>query len=364
MLAKFAVKNYRGFAEKIEWDLSHPSNYEFNPFAVKDGIIKNGIIYGPNGSGKTNFGLAVFDIVNHLTQKEKERDYNLNFAYAGNQNSPVEFYYEFRFRNSRVNYSYKKNYNAELLSEQLAVNDKVIFVRDGNDLVINKYDIEPYRHDEYVNNANKVSIVSALLSTYPIKEDDPLLIMKQFADKMLWFKNLEEDRYVGLRNGSADVEEYIIKNGLIADFEDFLSEVSKQHFTFDKQYAGHERLLWCLIDNVRIPFDIIRSTGTRALEFLFYWITKIDSISLIFIDEFDAFYHYEIAFNLCKKLFGNDCQLFLTSHNTFLMTNDLLRPDCNFILNRNTIKPLCDCTEKELRWGHNIEKLYRGGAFD
>lgn len=44
MLAKFAVKNYRGFAKKIEWDLSKPSNYEFNPFAVKDGN-ENGKLY-------------------------------------------------------------------------------------------------------------------------------------------------------------------------------------------------------------------------------------------------------------------------------------------------------------------------------
>lgn len=40
MLVKFAVKNYRGFANKIEWDLSKPSNYSFNTFAVKDGVIK------------------------------------------------------------------------------------------------------------------------------------------------------------------------------------------------------------------------------------------------------------------------------------------------------------------------------------
>lgn len=40
MLIKFAVKNFRGFAERIEWDLSHPSNYEFNKYAIKDGIIK------------------------------------------------------------------------------------------------------------------------------------------------------------------------------------------------------------------------------------------------------------------------------------------------------------------------------------
>ena len=30
MLVKFAVTNYRGFANRIEWDLSKPSNYSFN----------------------------------------------------------------------------------------------------------------------------------------------------------------------------------------------------------------------------------------------------------------------------------------------------------------------------------------------
>ena len=75
MITRFAVKNYRGFADKIVWDLSHPSSYSFNTNAIKDGVVKNGIIYGPNGSGKTNLGMAVFDIVNHLTQKFKKADY-------------------------------------------------------------------------------------------------------------------------------------------------------------------------------------------------------------------------------------------------------------------------------------------------
>lgn len=52
MLTRFAVKNYRGFADKIEWDLSHPSNYTFNSNAINNGVVKNGIVYGPNGSGK------------------------------------------------------------------------------------------------------------------------------------------------------------------------------------------------------------------------------------------------------------------------------------------------------------------------
>jgi len=44
MLAKFAVKNFRGFTDRIELDLTRHSNYSFNAFAIKDGIIKNGII--------------------------------------------------------------------------------------------------------------------------------------------------------------------------------------------------------------------------------------------------------------------------------------------------------------------------------
>ena len=39
MLTKFAVKNYRGFKNRIEWDLSHPSNYTFNNDAVHNGIV-------------------------------------------------------------------------------------------------------------------------------------------------------------------------------------------------------------------------------------------------------------------------------------------------------------------------------------
>lgn len=83
MLTKFAVKNYRGFADRIEWELSHPGKYDFNTYAIKDDVIKNGIIYGPNGCGKSNFALALFDIENHLSQKWKKQDYYFNYVYAG-----------------------------------------------------------------------------------------------------------------------------------------------------------------------------------------------------------------------------------------------------------------------------------------
>ena len=121
MLIKFAVKNFRGFAERIEWDLSHPSNYEFNKYAVKDGIIKNGIIYGPNGSGKTNFSVALFDIVNHLTQKFKKPEYYQNFVYGGDTSLNVDFEYVFKFNKQEVEYLYSKNVFGVLVKETLVV---------------------------------------------------------------------------------------------------------------------------------------------------------------------------------------------------------------------------------------------------
>ena len=123
MLAKFSVKNYRGFSERIEWDLATPNNYEFNTEVIKDGIIKNGIIYGPNGSGKTNFGLALFDIVNHLGQKWRKLDYYANFVYVGKLNVPVEFEYVFKDADRIINYCYSKNNIGQLLTEKAVLSD-------------------------------------------------------------------------------------------------------------------------------------------------------------------------------------------------------------------------------------------------
>ena len=56
--------------------------------------------------------------------------------------------------------------------------------------------------------------------------------------------------------------------------------------------------------------------------------------------------------------------MFMSSHNTMLLGNDLLRPDCAFELRNNRIAALSELTDRgELRQGHNIEKMYRAGAF-
>lgn len=124
-------------------------------------------------------------------------------------------------------------------------------------------------------------------------------------------------------------------------------------------YFAHEKL---------VPFYENASSGTLALVDLYRrLIPKVRDASFIYLDEFDAFYHYEMAENVIKffKKRYPRCQMIMTSHNTNLMTNRLMRPDCMFILSRRgTLTALCNATSRELREGHNLEKMYISGEFE
>ena len=365
MLIKFSVKNFRGFAERIVWNLSQPSNYSFNTYAIKDGVIKNGIIYGPNGSGKSNFALAIFDIENHLSAKWKKTDYYTNFVYTGAPNSPVEFEYQFKFGYDIIDYRYSKNSIGLLLSESLSVNNKQVFKRDEEAFEIddNQFKIDAAIKENFKQNVNSVSVINFLTASFPFSQDHYIVKLVLFVNSMLWFKNLDSREFIGLETASLNIEEFIIQNHYVDDFTEFLAKVSGQRFKFVAPKEG-DKNLYCEIEGNTIPFLLMASTGTQALELLYVWIKRMSAASFVFIDEFDAFYHFKLAFEVCMQLFNLNCQVFTSSHNTYLMTNDLLRPDCNFILQDNKIKPLQACTEKERRFGHNIEKLFRAGAFE
>ena len=70
MLKYFSVENFKQFANKIEIDFSDVRDYKFNEQCIKNGFIKDILVYGKNASGKSNLGLAIMDITNHLVDKE------------------------------------------------------------------------------------------------------------------------------------------------------------------------------------------------------------------------------------------------------------------------------------------------------
>ena len=102
-------------------------------------------VVGENGSGKSNLGLALFDLVNHLTQKFKKDNYYNSFTFGGDLNLNVQFEYTFKFGTQIIEYQYKKNASGILVEESLLVDGIVSFNRKRHQLELDEeqFPIDP-----------------------------------------------------------------------------------------------------------------------------------------------------------------------------------------------------------------------------
>ena len=101
-----------------------------------------------------------------------------------------------------------------------------------------------------------------------------------------------------------------------------------------------------------------------GLTFYVSILFRTPPIPLLFIDEFDCSYHFSLSEKIIEKLKKlPNTQVILTTHNTNLLSNELIRPDCGFVIDGSTIKSLNQATERELRQIHNLEKMYLAGEF-
>ena len=107
------------------------------------------------------------------------------------------------------------------------------------------------------------------------------------------------------------------------------------------------------------------SSGEKTRTFLKAIMTRMEdnSIPFLFIDNFDTFLDIHNIQYLIKELKELDMQFILICNNTVAISNDILGPDCYFTLGKNGIKSFQKSTEKELRYSHDIEKMYRAGNF-
>lgn len=367
MLKKFSVSNFKNFKSKIVFDLGKPCNYEFNEEVINNDCVSKGIIVGINGSGKSNFALALFDIILHLTDKEKIlKKYN-NYLNLNSKKAMAEFEYEFMFENKQVLYKYEKVGPMELTSETLYI--------DGEEVVhydfINHIGYTTLKGAETLNlisSENKVSRIKYLIGTAILDESDSRnKIFKLFADfvnSMLMFYSLDQRGYQGLLLGVDSFTRGIIRANKVEEFEKFLNEQGVEYKLIVKEVNG-ENELFCKFEKNDIEFGAIASTGTLSLALFYYWYVQLGKASFVFIDEFDAFYHFGLSkavVELIKSL--PKTQVFVTTHNTDLLSNDLLRPDCYFEIVNNKIYAFNEMTDKDIRKAHNMQKMYKAGAFN
>lgn len=364
MLKKFIVSNFKNFEKDFVLDLSETNGYEFNKSCIKDKIVNNAIIYGRNGSGKSNLGFAIFDIVEHLTDKWREESNYRNYLNAYSKSHEAVFYYEFFINGKTVIYEYKKSDYQTLLYEKLSIDDAVYVLFDrtkGDKFTVN------LEGSEVLNTTITDKTLSAIryIKKNTVLKDNPITQafdgFFDFVNKMLFFRGLESRMFLGSEQiASQSILDDIIKKNKVSDFEKFLNDAKIDAKLFVVETPGGKTIAF-RFDNKVIAFIEVVSTGTNSLTLFYYWYLRVieSKVSFLFVDEFDAFYHHELSALIVEKLKEAGVQFILTTHNTSIMSNEILRPDCYFIISKTGIKPLSKCTEKELREAHNLEKIYK-----
>lgn len=324
------------------------------------------IVYGKNGVGKSNLGLAIFDITTHLTDKNITPGVYQYFLNSDDDFDEAEFRYVFQLDAVEIDYCYRKTDFKKLSFEKLDINNETVLSYDyrkksGDLSGLQKW--APTLNFEFKDDS--ISILRYVVNNTPSDVVPHLKQLVRFVDRMLWVRNFEEKRYIGYKSDSSDFISFIFEPDRPEEFQQFLYSAGIQEELVVEKRPDGELELCFKKKNRSIPFFKAASSGTKSLYAFYYWLETAADVSFMFIDEFDAYYHFELSEQIVKLLEDrHDFQAILTSHNTNLLSNKIMRPDCYFILTPDKLVSLNHASNRELREGHNLEKLYMNGEFD
>jgi AAA15 family ATPase/GTPase len=379
MLRRFEVKNFKCFKENFVLDLTDTKNYAFNEECVQDGIAAKAMIYGPNGCGKSNLALAIFDIKNHLTDGKVREQYQHNYLNVRSDSNIAEFAFTFRFGDMDVVYQYGKISSSNLVYEFVEINKQLVVSIDRRLNNILKTNLEGTENLHRDLTGMNFSAVKYIYNNSILADNT---VCNVFGQMMLFVQLMNFTQTTESSGHLSPSDEIAISKIIISDkylgglkgFEKFLNDFGVKCQLSSIILNGNQKIAFDF-GVEKVDFFKIASSGTLSASnvyvgFLYLLLSNeshtrmnLKAVPCLIIDEFDAYYHHKASRQIVKKLKEANCQIILTTHNTSIMSNDLLRPDCYFIMDNETVKPMHSFTDKELRKAHNIEKMYKAGAF-
>ena len=377
MLKKFKVRNFKNFRDEIVIDFGEVGGYRFSQDCVTDNVISKMIIYGKNATGKTNLGKALLDITDNFRNSIFLGGTDRSYSNADILDKEVFFSYEFDLEGKSLIYEYSKLSSDIMKTEKLYIDGETIFevnfdekkfqfdnlvLVDAESANVSKY-VDALQSETEELGQRTLPFIRWLIGNTALEADNILLKLSDYVSRMTMISVGSVFNFGRFHYDS--FYQFLVDNDQLKDFEDFLNKMGIDCELFLEKMPDGAYELYFKHENVPLPFVKNASSGTLALVRLYQRIASARRSSFLYMDEFDAFYNYELAENVVKilKMKYPDCQVVLTSHNTNLMTNRIMRPDCLFILSKYGLTPLSRATERELREGHNLEKMYIGGEF-
>ena len=403
MLIQFNFKNYKSFRDEASLDLSAAKMTEFSDRVVTIGgekILPVAAVYGANASGKSNvysaFEFMSHYVVNSFKYGDDERNYEdvrpepfLFDSVSEKEESIFEVYFTIPGDKSERSYNYGFCLGPNGVTEEW-LNTKAktarqyssVFYRDTESMDLKGI---PKKNRENIEVAlePQVLIISlgAKLKVEKCKLIRDWFLANEFADfgdaaKNFFMSRMLPTGFVEDKSVQEDVAKFF------ASFDDQIQgfEVTKlptpeedkeERFTID---ALHKK-----IDSdemARIPLSA-ESAGTLKMFALYPELQAVlESGSVFFVDELNARLHpllvrnFILAF-LNPEINVNHAQLIFTTHDTWQLSNQLLRRDEIWFTEKNqdglsTLYSLADFVDEDgsrIRKDESYEKNYLLGKY-
>ena len=405
MLIQFNFKNFRSFKEEATLDLSAARMTEFSDRVVTVGnekILPVAAIYGANASGKSNiydaFGYMsdyVVDSFKYGDEEEKFEEFRptpfLFDSISANAESSFEVYFTLPEDKSGRTYNYGFCIDKEGVTEEW-LNAKVksarkystVFYRGTSD---EELDLSGFPKDSRDNIQvaleKQVLIISlgAKLKIGKCKAIRDWFLANEFANFGDPFTNYFMSRR--LPKGfveNKDIQQKIVE--YFASFDEHIKDFRIEKVPHDgetKEDTFKISALHKMIDSdemAEIPLGL-ESAGTLKMFALYPELQEVlEKGSVFFIDELNARLHPLLVRNflltfLNPEVNKNHAQLVFTTHDTWQLSNQLLRRDEIWFVEKDergvsTLYSLADFVDEDgsrIRKDENYEKNYLIGKY-
>lgn len=361
MLIQFSFKNFKSFRDEAILDLSAAKMTEFSDRVVLEGndkILPMAAIYGANASGKSNIYNAfeymadyVIESFKYGDEEEKFEEYRptpfLFDSVSSDAESSFEVYFTIPGDRTEKTYNYgfcvdRYGVTEEWLNSKAktARKFKPVFYRSAEENVLDLSGLpKSNRENLQIALEKQVLIVSlgAKLKVGKCKDIRDWFLANEFAD----FGDPVTNFFLSRRLPKGFVEDAGVQKKVIeyfASFDEHIKDFEIEtvpHDAENKEETYKISSLHKKIDSdafAAIPLNM-ESAGTLKMFALYPELQDVlEKGSVFFIDELNARLHPLLVRNflltfLNPEINTNHAQLIFTTHDTWQLSNQLLRRD-------------------------------------
>lgn len=367
MLKSYEVSNFKSFKNKTKFDLERTNYQMLSATNLKGNTLKGLMFVGANASGKSNAVIAIKFLLDSLFGK---LDVNMAACIClFSENPEMSLAYTFDVEGTEIIYEIQYQRIDKKLNENLLVDGKNIFTRDGS-VAKTKFSEEKM----YTDVPKDMLFLRDIYFNTKFRGQEKL---------QKWFDFLRNSVYLDLYSGVAiqyrdvdlSLKSYLEQEGT-EEINKFFQEYNfGQIIEYDKKSQGHvisvespEKMIFFKRKGIDepIPF-VLESLGNRTLiKLLPLFFHCIKQGGILLLDEFSSGFHNELEELLIRYFMkkAEEAQLIFVSHSTNLLSNSILRPDqiysVDFGKEGSVLKRF---SSEKPREAQNLEKMYLSGVF-